>query len=167
MFSSPTPAPGSRAIASNALRNAGLIDRDAQMRDLTDKPGGRKGSSKIRGHKPRAIDAFKDQGLRPASRMVRVSFTRLPFFKHTKRIRRCSFHCPFFHSFLDMKQTETYLSHLHSCPAERHHTLGLPTHSRSEVLHDLLLLGGYAEMRFQLATISWCLPVSPPLDSKA
>ncbi|RDB26344.1 mRNA export factor mex67 [Hypsizygus marmoreus] len=60
MFSSPTPAPGSRAIAGAALRNAGLIDRDAPMRDLTDKPGGRKGSSKIRSHRPRAIDAFKD-----------------------------------------------------------------------------------------------------------
>ncbi|KAG6816643.1 hypothetical protein H0H87_004389 [Tephrocybe sp. NHM501043] len=61
MFSSPTPAPGSRAIASNALRNAGLIerdrDRDATMRDLTDKPGGRKASSKIRSHnRPRVID---------------------------------------------------------------------------------------------------------------
>ncbi|KAG6916171.1 hypothetical protein DXG01_008144 [Tephrocybe rancida] len=56
MFSSPTPAPGSRAIASNALRKAGLIDRDATMRDLTDKPGGRKASSKIRSHRPRVID---------------------------------------------------------------------------------------------------------------
>ncbi|KAG6860431.1 hypothetical protein C0995_011199 [Termitomyces sp. Mi166 len=58
MFSSPTPAPGSRAIATNALRNAGLIgsDRDATMRDATDKPGGRKASSKIRSHRPRVID---------------------------------------------------------------------------------------------------------------
>ncbi|KAH0585512.1 hypothetical protein H2248_008748 [Termitomyces sp. 'cryptogamus'] len=58
MFSSPTPAPGSRAIANNALRNAGLIgaDRDATMRDATDKPGGRKASSKIRSHRPRVID---------------------------------------------------------------------------------------------------------------
>ncbi|KAG5644653.1 hypothetical protein DXG03_008035 [Asterophora parasitica] len=56
MFSSPTPAPGSRAIASNALRSAGLIDRDAKMRDLTDKPGGRKASSKIRSHRPRILD---------------------------------------------------------------------------------------------------------------
>ncbi|KAG6888995.1 hypothetical protein C0992_006816 [Termitomyces sp. T32_za158] len=58
MFSSPTPAPGSRAIATNALRNAGLIgaDRDATMRDATDKPGGRKASSRIRSHRPRVID---------------------------------------------------------------------------------------------------------------
>ncbi|KAI0768083.1 NTF2-like protein [Trametes elegans] len=33
-FSSPTPAPGSRAIAANALRKAGLIDQDAKMRDV-------------------------------------------------------------------------------------------------------------------------------------
>ncbi|THV01014.1 hypothetical protein K435DRAFT_656011 [Dendrothele bispora CBS 962.96] len=62
MFSSPTPAPGSRTIAANALRGAGLIgrDRDANMRDATDRPGGRKGSSKIRSHRPRPIDAFKE-----------------------------------------------------------------------------------------------------------
>ncbi|KAG6840672.1 hypothetical protein C0991_005177 [Blastosporella zonata] len=56
MFSSPTPAPGSRAIASSALRSAGLIDRDAPMRDLTDKQGGRKSSSKARNHRPKVID---------------------------------------------------------------------------------------------------------------
>lgn len=60
--SSPSPAPGSRTLASNALRNAGLMDRDAKMRDATDKPGGRKGSSKTRLHRPRAIDAYKDSG---------------------------------------------------------------------------------------------------------
>ncbi|KAL0577983.1 nuclear mRNA export, poly(A)+RNA binding protein [Marasmius crinis-equi] len=60
MFSSPTPAPGSRTIAGRAFRKAGLIDQDAQMSDATDKPGGRKGSSKIRSHRPRAIDAYKD-----------------------------------------------------------------------------------------------------------
>ncbi|KAF8896554.1 hypothetical protein BD779DRAFT_1496546 [Infundibulicybe gibba] len=70
MFSSPTPAPGSRAIASSALRSAGLIDRDAPMRDVTDKPGGRKGSSKIRAHRPRAIDAFKDSTAGPSNRML-------------------------------------------------------------------------------------------------
>ncbi|KAJ3867011.1 hypothetical protein EV359DRAFT_35403 [Lentinula novae-zelandiae] len=62
MFSSPTPAPGSRTLASNALRNAGLIDRDAKMRDATDKPGGRKGSSKARSHRTRPIDVYKDSG---------------------------------------------------------------------------------------------------------
>ncbi|KAJ3995862.1 hypothetical protein F5050DRAFT_1799946 [Lentinula boryana] len=62
MFSSPTPAPGSRTLASNALRKAGLIDRDAKMRDVSDKPGGRKGSSKARSHRTRPIDVYKDAG---------------------------------------------------------------------------------------------------------
>ncbi|KAH9926825.1 hypothetical protein B0H21DRAFT_138066 [Amylocystis lapponica] len=53
MFSSPTPAPGSRALASSALRGAGLIDRDERMRDVNDKPGGRKGIQKASHHKPR------------------------------------------------------------------------------------------------------------------
>ena len=58
MFSSPTPAPGSRTVGA-ALRSAGLIDRDERMRDATDKPGGRKGPSKIRAHRPRAVDTYK------------------------------------------------------------------------------------------------------------
>ncbi|KAK2460147.1 hypothetical protein APHAL10511_007826 [Amanita phalloides] len=53
MFSSPTPASGSRTIAANALRNAGLMDRDTQMHDASDTPGGRKGSSRVRVHRPR------------------------------------------------------------------------------------------------------------------
>ncbi|KAF9266467.1 NTF2-like protein [Marasmius fiardii PR-910] len=68
MFSSPTPAPGSRTIASRALRKAGLIEQDAQMSDATDKPGGRKGSSKIRSHRPRAIDAYKEGPSRTGNR---------------------------------------------------------------------------------------------------
>ena len=68
-FSSPTPAPGSRAIAASALRKAGLIDQDAKMRDVSDKPGrkvaGTKQSTRSRTHphKPRAIDVVtgKDQ----------------------------------------------------------------------------------------------------------
>ncbi|KAJ7760723.1 hypothetical protein DFH07DRAFT_430072 [Mycena maculata] len=56
MFSSPTPAPGSRALASNALRGAGLmVDRDATMRDVSDKPTGRKPATKHRPHRLRAI----------------------------------------------------------------------------------------------------------------
>ncbi|EPQ54023.1 hypothetical protein GLOTRDRAFT_22561, partial [Gloeophyllum trabeum ATCC 11539] len=55
-----TPAPGARAVMANALRGAGLIDRDERMRDVSDKPGGRKGSSKHRAHRPRPIDAYKD-----------------------------------------------------------------------------------------------------------
>lgn len=64
MFSSPTPAPGSRGLATAALKKAGLIERDAHMRDLTttDKPGGRKGSSKIRSHRSRPGDLYKDGG---------------------------------------------------------------------------------------------------------
>ncbi|KAI1797343.1 NTF2-like protein [Ganoderma leucocontextum] len=64
-FSSPTPAPGSRAIATNALRRAGLMDQDTKMRDMSsDKPGGRKGSalkiSKPRhpAHKPRGLESI-------------------------------------------------------------------------------------------------------------
>jgi len=68
MLSSPTPAAGSRAFAANALRKAGLMDRDERMRDVADKPH-RKGvtakpAHKARSsHRPRAIDALigKDQ----------------------------------------------------------------------------------------------------------
>ncbi|KAF9231003.1 hypothetical protein BU15DRAFT_91000 [Melanogaster broomeanus] len=61
MFSSATPASGSRPLATSALKRAGLIDKDERMKDVTrDKPGGRKGVSKIRSHRPRPIDAFKD-----------------------------------------------------------------------------------------------------------
>jgi len=31
------------------------------MRDATDKPGGRKGPSKVRAHRPRAIDVYKGE----------------------------------------------------------------------------------------------------------
>ncbi|EIW83907.1 NTF2-like protein [Coniophora puteana RWD-64-598 SS2] len=62
MFSTPAATPsGSRTLANTALKGAGLIDRDERMRDVSDKPGGRKGISKIRSHRPRPIDAFKDQ----------------------------------------------------------------------------------------------------------
>lgn len=67
MFSSPTTATGSRALATNALRSAGLIDKDERMKDVSaDKPGGRKGVSKIRSHRPRPIDAFKDHQAGPS-----------------------------------------------------------------------------------------------------
>lgn len=81
MFSSPTPAPGSRTIANTALRGAGLIDRDTAMRDLTDRPGGRKGSSKLRSHthKSRAPDVSSKKDLlgsgpRPVSYSISLSF---------------------------------------------------------------------------------------------
>ncbi|KAF8415006.1 hypothetical protein L210DRAFT_3361129, partial [Boletus edulis BED1] len=61
MFSSQTTTAGGRTLAANALRSAGLIDKDERMKDVsTDRPGGRKGISKIRSHRPRPIDAFKD-----------------------------------------------------------------------------------------------------------
>ncbi|KAI0040094.1 NTF2-like protein [Auriscalpium vulgare] len=54
MFQTPPPAAsGSRTLASNALRKAGLIDRDERMRDASEKQGGRKGSSKLRSHQSR------------------------------------------------------------------------------------------------------------------
>ncbi|KAJ7056667.1 hypothetical protein C8F01DRAFT_1211342 [Mycena amicta] len=57
MFSSPTPAQGSRSIAANALRSAGLTaDRDATMRDVSERPMGRKASSKHRSHRVRVYD---------------------------------------------------------------------------------------------------------------
>lgn len=62
MFSSPTPAPGSRALATNALRSAGLIDRDERMRD-GDRQGGRKAASKIRAHRLRTSE-YIDPGPR-------------------------------------------------------------------------------------------------------
>ncbi|KAJ7284540.1 hypothetical protein C8J57DRAFT_1288772 [Mycena rebaudengoi] len=61
MFSSPTPAPGSRALATNALRGAGLMDRDATMRDVSDKPTGRKPATKHRPHRVRAIYDISDK----------------------------------------------------------------------------------------------------------
>lgn len=61
MFSSPKAATGGRTLAANALRSAGLIDKDERMKDISaDRPGGRKGVSKNRSHRPRPIDAFKD-----------------------------------------------------------------------------------------------------------
>ncbi|KAI6155073.1 hypothetical protein BKA82DRAFT_996758 [Pisolithus tinctorius] len=61
-FSSPTPAPGGRKLAASALKSAGLIDRDEHMRDVSsENPGGRKGISKIRSHRPRPMDIFRDQ----------------------------------------------------------------------------------------------------------
>jgi nuclear RNA export factor len=74
MFSAATASQpsGSRTVAANALRGAGLIDRDERMRDATDKPGGRKGASKIRSHRPRPIDAFKDTANPARSALVNI-----------------------------------------------------------------------------------------------
>lgn len=97
MFSSPTPAPGSRTLASNALRNAGLIDRDAKMRDATDKPGGRKGSSKARSHRTRPIDVYKDSGPSKSVNIIVIthySTLRIPGFEfHSSHTEFLVFPC--------------------------------------------------------------------------
>ncbi|KAF9480018.1 NTF2-like protein [Pholiota conissans] len=74
LFPSSSPAPGPKTIAANALRSAGLIDRDAQMRDVGDNPGGRKGKLRS-GRPPRMIDTLKDRPTGMASRMhtIRLS----------------------------------------------------------------------------------------------
>ncbi|KAG6331184.1 hypothetical protein ID866_7905 [Astraeus odoratus] len=60
-FSSATVAPNGRTLAASTLKSVGLIDRDEQMRDVpSDNPGGRKGISKIRPHRPRPMDIFKE-----------------------------------------------------------------------------------------------------------
>jgi nuclear RNA export factor len=68
MLSSEPPV-GNRNLAAKAFRKAGLIDEDERMRDVADKPGGRKAHVKGIAHKnrsshrPRAIEAVmgKDQ----------------------------------------------------------------------------------------------------------
>jgi nuclear RNA export factor len=62
MYSSATS--GSRTLMSTnpkPFAGIGLLDSDTRMRDVSDRPGGRKGSSKIRMHRPRPIDVYKDQ----------------------------------------------------------------------------------------------------------
>ena len=56
-----SPPSGSSVLVNTALRKAGLMDRDERMRDTSDKPGGRKGLSKPRSHRPRLIDTIKGQ----------------------------------------------------------------------------------------------------------
>jgi nuclear RNA export factor len=63
---------GSNVLVSTALRNAGLMDRDERMRDAADKPGGRKGFSKPRSHRPRLIDTIKGQPGPSRNTMVNI-----------------------------------------------------------------------------------------------
>lgn len=75
MFSTPTPASGSRTLATTTLRSAGLIDKDERMRDLTDKPGGRKGQktthkSRSNHHRASAMDAITGKNLPGASTRI-------------------------------------------------------------------------------------------------
>ena len=57
LFSSPTPASSAKSLAATALRSAGLIDKDAQMCDASENPGGRKG--KIRSGRTRLPEVTK------------------------------------------------------------------------------------------------------------
>ena len=57
LFSSPTPASSAKSLAATALRSAGLIDKDAQMCDASENPGGRKG--KIRSGRTRLPEITK------------------------------------------------------------------------------------------------------------
>ena len=57
LFSSPTPPSSAKSLAATALRSAGLIDKDAQMGDASDNPGGRKG--KIRSGRTRLPEIAK------------------------------------------------------------------------------------------------------------
>ena len=65
MLSTPSPPAGSRALAANAFRKAGLMDSDTRMRDATH--DGRKGGGKAHrlrtSSRPRAVNAIlgKDQ----------------------------------------------------------------------------------------------------------
>ena len=63
---------GSGVLANTALRKAGLMDRDERMRDASDKPGGRKGLSKPRSHRPRLIDTIKGQPGPSRNAMVNI-----------------------------------------------------------------------------------------------
>jgi hypothetical protein len=62
----------SSALATTALRNAGLMDRDEHMHNPSDKPGGRKGFPKPRSHRPRLIDTIKGQPGPTRNSMVNI-----------------------------------------------------------------------------------------------
>ena len=136
MFSSPTPAPGSRTLANTALRTAGLIDRDTAMHDLTDRPGGRKGSSKTRSHthRSRAPDvSSKKDLLGSGSRAVSntVSLSSLPHGNNQIVLYRLR-------SFLTWKTNMPRLTDARNIrdPVVCRHRIPVhPTHSQLEVLH--------------------------------
>ncbi|KAF9532494.1 hypothetical protein CPB83DRAFT_903528 [Crepidotus variabilis] len=69
-------ASGSKTIASSALRRAGLMDRDATMRDGTDNAGGRKGRTRS-GKAARMLDINRDKpsGSRPQTIRFSTSAT--------------------------------------------------------------------------------------------
>lgn len=88
-MSSPTPLPGSRALASNALRKAGLMDKDSPMRDLSDKQGGRKGAMKARSHRINSTQLVNIQ-LLTAGNSLSSSLVFLPNPTLTQRQQLCS-----------------------------------------------------------------------------
>ncbi|TFY59090.1 hypothetical protein EVJ58_g6007 [Rhodofomes roseus] len=82
MYSDTIPASGSRNIAANAFRSAGILDRDERMRDVSDKPGGRKGAQKTShkartSHRPRAIDALTGKDKAATSSRTAMLASRL------------------------------------------------------------------------------------------
>ncbi len=73
MFSSPAPASGSRTVAANALRKAGLMDKDTQMRDgEKDRQGGKKVTPKSR-RRIRGTETAKEQTLGSSQRSVIIT----------------------------------------------------------------------------------------------
>lgn len=69
MFSTPTPASGSRAIASRALRRAGLMDADTQMRDGDrDRKNTARSRRRIRG-----TESAKEQAIGSTQRSVNIT----------------------------------------------------------------------------------------------
>jgi len=137
MFSSPTPASGSRTIANTALRSAGLIDRDTAMHDITDRPGGRKGSSKTRSHshRSRALDVSSKKDLlgsgpRPVSNSV--SLSSLPRGNHSLSL-----------SFVFHREGQLTDARNLRYPVVCHHRIPAhPTRSQLEVPHVQPLLVG-------------------------
>ena len=73
LFSTSAPVPGTKSIASSALRSAGLIDRDTQMRDVGDNPGGRKGKTRS-GRTTRTLDLTKNTPMGTRMVITLISF---------------------------------------------------------------------------------------------
>lgn len=73
MFSTPAPASGSRNVAASALRKAGLIDKDTQMRDGDkNSQGGKKVTPKSR-RRVRGAETAKVQTLGSSQRSVIIT----------------------------------------------------------------------------------------------
>jgi hypothetical protein len=69
-MSTASTSAGGQRLAASGLQRAGLLERDAVMRDANNKPGGRKGPTKTtRAHRTRDIDTYKQD---------RVTASRIP-----------------------------------------------------------------------------------------